>query len=155
MRRRIPREGERQSERCGGEWDDTCVGGGLHAQARGTGEGGECVVVVVVVLLVTLPKVPVPSVLPTRYSRGFCSVATAGREPMCLRHKSSDVTCEGTALPSPMNRSSREWSGARMHVVICVRERVPRTCSSSAPAGAVESSAGLSTVTFTKFTCPL
>ena len=100
----------------------------------------------------TLPKVPEPSVLPTRYSR-LCSDVLAGREPMCFRHSSADVTCEGTTLPSSRNRSSVEWSGASMQV--CERVRDARTCSSTAPAGAVLSDVGLSEVTCSRLMPPL
>ena len=53
----------------------------------------------------TLPNVPLPSVLPIRYSCALPAFA-AGRLPMRSRHRSSDVASDGTALPSAMNRSS-------------------------------------------------
>ena len=59
------------------------------ARAEARGEPHRCA-------SLTLPNVPLPSVLPTRNSAG----PATGRERMCVAHKLSDVAWEGTALPS-------------------------------------------------------
>ena len=101
----------------------------------------------------TFPNVPVPSVLPIRYSCAGPAAAAAGREPMWIRHSASDVASDGTALPSAMKTSSTEWSGSRMHVRL--RELDARTCSSKAPGGAVASVDGRSASTASRLMCPL
>ena len=101
----------------------------------------------------TLPNVPLPRVLPIRYSCVLPAFG-AGRLPMRSRQRSSDVACEGTALPSAMKRSSMLWSGAMMHTrVACDRE--PRNCSSSDPSGAVASVVGRSASTSSRLITPL